>query len=138
MLRILHNNPSLSLVWAVLDHDIPERMIGDIPAMVKFTNIVNVGCLQQIERNISVDIFGFSGDTFLDEDEMKWLRALDILELYLWCKDQMSLGNSHILTMHSRIERIIEKSVHQYPRVCVDFYFKVKNDDWTFGPDLGE
>lgn len=32
MLRLLFPDAPIELIWAILEHDIPERLIGDVPS----------------------------------------------------------------------------------------------------------
>ena len=138
MLRLLHPEPSLNLVWAIIEHDIPERLTGDIPAPTKWFEIVDRDRLVEAEVDINTSIFGHSSECRLTDEEMKWLKGLDILELYLFCKDQIMLGNRNLAVMQFRIERFINKEKHLFASELLNFFFNVKDHAWGMMPDLGD
>jgi hypothetical protein len=138
LLRILHPAPSIHLIWAILEHDIPERLTGDIPAPSKETGIVKRDILAFIEQDINQEIFGFSAENSLDDEEIMWLKGLDILELFLFCKDQKMLGNRNLDTMAHRIEKIFTHKRHLFAPEVVEFFFSVKSHHWNTMPDIGD
>jgi len=108
MLRILCKLPSFRLIWAIVEHDIPERLTGDIPAPSKCAGIVNRVELSEFEQCLNSNLFGFSAESKLTPYEITWLKGLDILELYLWGKDQLMLGNRNMEVLIRRIQNYIE------------------------------
>lgn len=85
-----HPNPSLRLIKRALTHDVAERWTGDIPAPTKWADgeiakRLNMAELR-IEKTLGLDIE-------LDEDEKLWLKSCDVIELFLWAKDQVAMGN---------------------------------------------
>lgn len=138
MLRLLYPDAPIELVWAIIEHDVPERLTGDIPAPAKWFNVVDDAALAQMERDINEMVFGEAYEHQLSAEGTAWLRGLDILELYLFCKDQIMLGNSNLSVMHGRIERFFENNTSRFAPTLVDFYYHVKDYDWTMMPDLGD
>ncbi|MHA2068390.1 MAG: HD domain-containing protein [Candidatus Thorarchaeota archaeon] len=138
MLRILWPEAPIRLVWAILEHDMPERLTGDIPAPSKWAGVVDNNQLTLLEMEINEKIFGQDSIQKLSDSEISWLKGLDILELYLWSKDQLMLGNRNVEMMANRIERFIEGNNCLFAEPVLDFYYKVRNHPWYMMPDLGD
>ncbi len=138
MLRLMNPLAGLNLVWAIIEHDMPERLTGDFPAPAKWWGLVDKDRLTLIEMEINVEVFGQDTVQTLDGSELGWLKGLDILELYLFCKDEIELGNKSIIVMMNRIERYIECIRDLLPHEIVDFYYEVKHASWNTLPDLGD
>ena len=106
MLLLLHPDPSRELIQAALFHDVAERWTGDMPAPMKWWINPEIGiAMAHAEAGILIEL-GLANK--LSEEETKWLRALDILDLYLYAKDELNLGNRHMQEVHD---------------VCHDFVF---------------
>jgi len=93
LLLTLHPNPTLNLLRAVLLHDAHERWTGDVPAPIKWDDPTLASALHRLEEKAQTAL-GIKIN--LDEGEQRWLRALDILELYLFCTDEMEMGNRQV------------------------------------------
>jgi 5'-deoxynucleotidase YfbR-like HD superfamily hydrolase len=94
LLLVLHPNPSLSLVKAVLWHDVAERWTGDVPATAKWSSPQLKSCLEELEDGINDKLqipYGWN----LTQKETWWLRSVDRIELLLWAKEQVMLGNEN-------------------------------------------
>lgn len=87
LLLILHPNPSVDLIRAVQFHDVAERWLGDVPATGKgaFRNEY-----EEAEARLQMDLDLMP---LLGEEDHNWLRAVDILDLWLWAREQLYLGN---------------------------------------------
>lgn len=80
------------LAAVCLSHDLPEAWVGDVPAPTM--NFVP-GLRQQlgwIEDNLS-ERMGLPRLDALPKDDLEKLKTCDRLELYLWCREQMLMGN---------------------------------------------
>lgn len=138
MLRILWPDAPLSLIWAIVEHDLPERLTGDIPAPTKWFQIVNKENLTEAEKAILIDVLGYSHEHTLTEEEQLWLKALDIFELALFCRDQMMLGNKNLEVMLARIHRFVQREASLFAPKVLDAYWESFSDDWSMMPDLGD
>lgn len=138
MLRILWPDAPLRLIWAIVEHDIPERLTGDIPAPTKWFEIINKDQLTLAEMDINVAIFGEDTVQKLTEGELRWMKGLDILELYMFCRDQMMLGNRNMQKMIDRIHRFIKGNTHLFAKEVVDLYWECYGSTWEMMPDLGD
>lgn len=137
-LRIMWPDAPLNLVWAILEHDIPERLIGDSPAPAKWYGLLNANIERILEQQINKEIFGNYLVSDIPGDLFGWLKGLDILELYMWCKDQNALGNSTVRNIINRIELFVENNQEIYPTEIIDLYFSLRLDPWNIMPDLGD
>ncbi len=91
LIAILHPNPSTDLILAGMWHDVHERWTGDMPSPIKW-------CLGNVTRDelrgLEFAIESSLGINFdLSTEDLKWLKACDMLEFWLWCLDQEALGN---------------------------------------------
>lgn len=96
LLLLLHDNPSVDLIKAVLWHDIAERWIGDMPAPAKWANPRLNFEYEQAEVVINEKIGLGALYLNLNEDDRTWLDEVDRLEVMLWALDQLQLGNSNV------------------------------------------
>ncbi len=93
LLAILHPNPSTDLILAGMWHDVHERWTGDTPAPIKWgLGNVTKDELKRLESSINASI-GIYFD--LSPADIKWLKACDMLEFWLWSIDQLMLGNKN-------------------------------------------
>lgn len=84
-------------VWrALLYHDAPEAITGDVPAPAKWENADLERALRRIEQNILVE-HGLM--TELTEEETGLLKFADIMELILYGLEEMAMGNRGVVRM---------------------------------------
>ena len=78
-----------------LSHDIGEGWMGDVPAPALWA----MGKAREHFDNMEGDLQEAAGcpreDALLPEDLAK-LKACDRLELYIWCREQMAMGNMYV------------------------------------------
>lgn len=94
-LLCLHPNPSKALMIAVATHDMAERWVGDSPSPA-------LACWPDLgiayisaENDVFHQLLGGNPLDELSISDRRWLKAIDKLELWLWCHDQMALGNQN-------------------------------------------
>lgn len=139
MLRLLWPEAPVKLIWAILEHDIPERVIGDVPSPalrhVYASSMNNVGV---VEHDVVSELFG-GEDSYADlsAECYTWLKSLDLLELYLYAKDQLRLGNRNLETMREAMEERFKKDAAYIPQPILNLFHECKNSEWRFLPDLG-
>lgn len=138
MLRILKPDASLNLVWAVVKHDIPERVTCDVSHPAKAAGILNREAQMRWEKLLNEQAFGEHTEEMLTPIERMWLAGLDMLEFYCWCKDQIMMGNRMMETKKLAVERYMIKYAGKYPEVIVDAYHAIKMHHWHTMPDIGE
>lgn len=137
-LRLMWPVAPLVLVWAILEHDIPERLTGDIPSPPKDHGVVGKDHLNNLEIMINTAVFGCHNLSSLNPEETTWFKGLDILELYMWCKDQEMLGNKNIRVMMARIDKFFKFNSHKVAKEIVDVYHLCYHDTWDMCHDLGD
>lgn len=140
ILRLLWPDAPNQLIWAIVEHDVPERLLSDIASpSIHFGGFVNKEKLVSAEREVLNEVF-IDGYYFTHEtqENYRWLKGLDLLELYLFCKDQMRLGNMNLVQIQNRCEEVFKFRASEFPREIIDLYHDCKADvDWWPLPDLG-
>jgi hypothetical protein len=91
--RLLWPDCRVELLWAILEHDLPERVTGDIPATTKWRGYVHEAFSAWEDRIL--EEFGMGSNHYknLEPDEKKFLKGVDLIELWLFCKEQSQMGN---------------------------------------------
>ena len=130
LLLILHPDPSPALVKALLWHDSAEREVGDTPAPVLRANPEFAAMYKRLE-----DEFFTAHPTVaiamleLSEEDQYWLKAIDRLELVLWCADQIYMGNRHCeIVMRRAVNYIL--SNEKTPSTVRDFVVELQNQSY--------
>lgn len=138
MLRILRPDAPIALVWAIVEHDVPERVTGDTPHPAKVAGIMDRDRQTMFEMHINELIFGEDSVQGLSPEDVKWLHGLDMLEFYCYCRDQLMMGNRMIETKLAAVERYMKKYAHKYPERIVDVYHMLLSDGWATMSDIGD
>ena len=137
MLRLLWPEAPISLVWAILEHDLPERLTGDIPSPSIHAGLIEAQAMWEMEEAILRELFGVQFFVGIEGEELKWLKGLDLLELYLYGLDQIMLGNQNFKMMVVRIDDRFIRNNHMYPKPILDLFYEVRGSEWNHMPDLG-
>jgi len=119
LLAVLHPDPSRHLILAGMWHDVHERWTGDTPGSIKwsFSNILKAE-IKKFENTIDGDL----GINFnLSPEDIKWLKACDMLEFWLWSKDQQALGNCNADEGKSNAEHWFNTHEDDVPETIWDF-----------------
>lgn len=103
LLLALNPGASRNLILAVMFHDFPERWKGDMPGNVLRSNEELNRLWMELESDIISDKEIPDYESMLTPEERPWVRAVDVIELWLWCHDQIALGNSHVQDMLDRV-----------------------------------
>lgn len=75
-----------------LTHDLGEFWYGDVPATAKWVlNEVQIDKLEQKQ----IRSMAYPTTDHLSPEEQNILKACDALELFLWCDEQLQMGNMH-------------------------------------------
>ena len=106
LVLLLHPNPSVSLIKAVQWHDVAERWLGDVPAPAKWDNPELGEVYERTEAQLLNRLGLFAQ---LTAEEQAWLKAVDTLELWLWCREEEALGNAAVTPMRLACEKVTEK-----------------------------
>lgn len=129
LLFLLHPSPSIPLVKAVLWHDSAERWCGDVPAPVRRENraLADAYLLAEIEhtrKNHPSALFD------LTLDEQRWLKAIDVLELWLHCRDEVFMGNRHFEIVANRAYDYLFSERADTPDVVKWFVARVASEGY--------
>ncbi len=128
-LLVLNPTASPALIQAVLVHDLGERWTGDIPSPAKVQMGGEISRrIQQLEERALAHL-GFSIE--LTPDERLWLRAMDGVELLLWSKDQLAMGNLNVQPMVHEIVKYLNGI--RLPQPVIDF---LKGHRWERFPNF--
>jgi 5'-deoxynucleotidase YfbR-like HD superfamily hydrolase len=97
-------DPSTNLTKALLWHDSSERYVGDSPAPARRDNPEFSRSYEAVEHifMLAAHPFAFHALSLLTDTERAWLKAIDVLELLLFCGDQSLLGNTHLNVVAGR------------------------------------
>lgn len=96
LIYILHPSPSKELLIEALLHDVPERWAGDPPAPIcwgvgrKMKNEY-----RKITQIIREELGIIQPAGCLSATDMWWLKSCDMLDFWLWCNEQIMLGNDN-------------------------------------------
>lgn len=131
MLCVLHPNPSVGLIKALLWHDGAERWVGDMPRPapdyhepLRYAyDQAHMAALQTWE------MYEFGG---LVEEDFRWLNAIDTLEAWVWCQEQVAFGNQHCVEALVGLSRTIERGLSRFPDPCREFYLQY---EWSRLPE---
>jgi 5'-deoxynucleotidase YfbR-like HD superfamily hydrolase len=95
LLRYLWPSCSHELLLAALDHDVPERLTGDIPSpFKKQLGVEFKDLIIKIEREIEEEL-GLSFHHELTDEEKHQLAVVDVLDFILAAKNEVIHGNTH-------------------------------------------
>lgn len=81
-----------ALYPAILHHDLPELMTGDVPAPIKRVHPELGPLMDSIER----DLHPLYQEFNLTQEEAALLKWADRMELVLWCLEEFRLGNTYV------------------------------------------
>lgn len=153
LLLILHPEPgpSPNLMRAVLWHDGAERWLGDLPSPAKGMSLHNDGvegpetlgeAYESIEEETLVHK-GFAlprrqgnGEMLpwnITIQELQWLKAVDALELLMWCLDQVNLGNRMVSGWGQSLREYFEPTDKFIPEPVR--HFVLHELEWTRLPE---
>lgn len=127
LLLALHPEPSMELLKAVLWHDLHERWLGDTPTPTKCADpeirrrlkILEDQCNEHLDIKVK-----------LTPVEQRWLKAVDRIDLWLWAKEQVQMGNKEALTIQFDVEPMFDNFLPEECKKFVDEYkWEVRNDD---------
>lgn len=125
LLRVLNPSASPRLLWAVLSHDKPERLTGDIPSPAKCNGPwFDKEKYAEHEKEILIGT-GYNWEELSSEEE-QWLKAVDALDFFLFCLDQEQLGHRGLSEPKGEIMRCIEEEICNWPSAASVFYQDVR------------
>lgn len=123
LLLLLHPEPPLTLIKAVMWHDAGERWLGDIPATAKWGNEDLKQAYVAAEQK-TLEALGLNFEGKLNPTELNWLKAVDTLDLLLWCYSEQNLGNHAVTAMaHACRDVFLERAeAQEIPGPALEFF----------------
>lgn len=128
----LHPNPSVSLARAITHHDLAERYTGDLPApaLLEYPDVKAAvkACEKDVASRMGLKLNITGAET-------RWLVALDKLEHWLWCHDQMAMGNKLVREQITKLNQIFAQLAAQgmLPPEVAEFISKFKHERGSDG-----
>jgi 5'-deoxynucleotidase YfbR-like HD superfamily hydrolase len=107
LLYVLWPDARRELVHACLFHDVAERWVGDTPAPAKYSLHPPLGRELHVAESKVEHSLGIMQEV-LTPEEKSWLKGLDVLELVLYCHDEIALGNRHIEVTLNNARRVLD------------------------------
>jgi len=99
LLFVIHPNPSINLIKAIVFYNLYCRWTGDIPLAAKRAGKEFTIHLMDLQTRIKNAIEIFDNDESLSKSDYNWLFVLDRVVDYLWARDQLALGNSNAASL---------------------------------------
>lgn len=87
---------SAELLMAALFHDIAEQFTGDVPSPAKWSSKAFAKSLEKVEEWFATTNGFWHIFAALKEEEREILKAADMLDLVLKCKEEIALGNQNM------------------------------------------
>ena len=134
LLLALHPGPRTQLLWACLTHDVAERWTGDVPATAKW-HMPGIGeALDKAERHINEHL-QFEHAQQLPAEDHAWLKALDLAELWVYCRRETAMGNRLVEPISAKCYAILGEGWVPAPvaRWVAQRYTQPLRTDDTFG-----
>lgn len=131
LLLVLHPGPSVRLIRRLLWHDAGERIAGDIPHPAKKQKPEMAASYEDLERR-ALEKYGLLSSGLTDEEEV-WEHAMDMLEFWMWCRDQTALGNGLVWEAHENIVQVLNRlrAADKLPRRVCDFIEELESTPVT-------
>lgn len=123
------------IVDVILFHDIPERWTGDVPAQVMRTQPAVREGVNLMERRIS-QLLRLPSEHEMDPALRIIFKACDRLELYLWCREQLRMGNREVIGVMEQLDQVWERE--PLPEPALSLYQFVKKEGWKRQPEVLE
>jgi len=115
----LYPEANLELVKAMLFHDCHERFVGDMPSNVLWSNADLAASFSRLCNQADEKL----GLQFaLTPIERNWLAACDKLELFMWAREQLALGNFRVNTMIDNLVVWFDKNAMNVPKLAWELF----------------
>lgn len=136
LLLVLHPCPPIHLIKMVLWHDVGERYVGDLPASAKWASAMLSAAYEALERQVLESHFVMKPLLeAMTKWDWQWLKALDAVEFYLWCEDQLAAGNRHVEMAWRNITEALETMRPNMPTPVQTFYDQHRKEGWQRMPE---
>lgn len=115
------------LYEAILHHDLPELMTGDVPAPIKRAHPELGPLMDSIEQ----ELYPLYQEFDLTTEEGALLKWADRMELVLWCLEEVRMGNDYLKPTVARGLGWVLAA--RLPECCVDLTNEVVADARSVG-----
>lgn len=128
LLLCLHPSPSLNLIKAIQWHDCSERIVGDAPSPGLRAFPKYRAMYEELEMVVALRDHPPMHDALRDltDEERRWLRAIDVLEAFLFSREEIKLGNEEFGVVSGRLYESLNRDETPIAiREFVDWYLAV-------------
>lgn len=127
LFELFPGEPPMELVKGLMYHDVPELILGDLPATAKWYNEMLSVEYAKAEARIFAD-FGIADPASLSDGLYGWLDGVDKLELYIWAMKQQWLGNTstEINDVMYELCGWFERNADRLPDEVLDYFEEIK------------
>jgi 5'-deoxynucleotidase YfbR-like HD superfamily hydrolase len=116
LLLLLHPNPSVNLIKALIWHDVAERWLGDLPSPGKGICPEMQEAYERIEDDI---LRRLELRPELTEIECAWAAAMDLADLFLWATvEHHQYSNWAATAMMDACKRSLDKMLFNLKPIC--------------------
>lgn len=110
LLHLWPDDCTADMIYAALMHDVPEKTTGDIPATAKWGSTELKNALDRFEDDIFIKML--PQFPILTDRQRLQIKLSDMLELVLYCRYEMSLGNKNAEIIYQRGKKfLVEKNI---------------------------
>jgi 5'-deoxynucleotidase YfbR-like HD superfamily hydrolase len=103
---LLHPSPSKNLIFASMVHDVPEHLTGDVPRWAKEESQWLRDLLENLEDKI---LAAKDLQCDLEEDDAKWLKAVDLFDAWLFIRQNILAGNRLMMDAWQRSTKALNE-----------------------------
>ncbi len=135
--RLLWPDCRAELLWAILEHDLPERVTGDIPATTKWRGYIHDVDMAAWENRILQE-FGMDEPhgNKLSPQEKKFLKGVDLIELWMFCREQVQMGNKTLSAVCETVAKYFNDNWSQTHPVIQKAWLDLYNGFFLYNNDV--
>lgn len=107
--------PSAELLKAALFHDLNEKLVGDMPAPIKWKHPEISKFLNEEGERMDA-MLGIT--VVLSDEEQRLLKLADYLEASFFCLEERTMGNRYVDVIFSNLGNFFEKDrkIEEFPK----------------------
>jgi 5'-deoxynucleotidase YfbR-like HD superfamily hydrolase len=107
--------PPARLLIAALVHDLPESTYGDTPATAKWESPKLKQELDNLDTKWYEKTTTPNPDHTLPDDELALLKMCDLLELFIYSREERDRGNRDFFKVHYKVEVVLHERMRSAP-----------------------
>jgi hypothetical protein len=136
LLLHIEENPSLDVIRALLYHDVPEFISGDVPSPTKKQYPELRRILEDIEQKV---LRGHGLDTDLSPRDQRLLDYCDIMELAMFASEEIDMGNQLMAVVLRRcMVALVSRDLIGVTPTALELYKQIEARSSQYPPRLGE